>query len=67
MVTELLEQWGEPAILATGGLVIGLAFGLMAQRSRFCFRAAAIDAGRGRLGLVSGDRLHHLHVSRRSG
>lgn len=50
MVTDLLDQWGEPTILATGGLVIGLAFGLLAQRSRFCFRAAAIEVGRGRLG-----------------
>lgn len=50
MATDILERWGEPTILATGGLVIGLAFGLLAQRSRFCFRAAAIEAGRGRFG-----------------
>jgi uncharacterized membrane protein YedE/YeeE len=50
MATDLIERWGEPTLLATGGLVIGLAFGLLAQRSRFCFRAAAIEVGRGRLG-----------------
>ncbi len=50
MLTDLIERWGEPTLLATGGLVIGLAFGLLAQRSRFCFRAAALEIGRGSLG-----------------
>lgn len=49
MGTDLLERWGEPTLLALGGLVIGLAFGLFAQRSRFCFRTAAIDLGQGRI------------------
>ena len=30
----LLERFGEPAMLAAGGAVIGLAFGLFAQRSQ---------------------------------
>ncbi len=50
MLTDLIDRWGEPTLLATGGLAIGLAFGLFAQRSRFCFRAAALEAGRGVLG-----------------
>lgn len=50
MLTDIVERFGEPAVLASGGLVIGLAFGFFAQRSRFCFRAAAIEVGRGHLG-----------------
>ena len=38
-----VEQWGESALLAIGGLVIGLCFGFFAQRSRFCLRAAVIE------------------------
>lgn len=53
MWTDIIDLWGEPAVLALGGLAIGLVFGLFAQRSRFCFRAAAIEIGRGR----PGDRL----------
>ncbi|WP_321500625.1 YeeE/YedE family protein [Breoghania sp.] len=39
----LLDRYGEPAILASGGLLIGLTFGAFAQQSRFCLRAAAIE------------------------
>ena len=53
MLTELIDRWGEPSLLAAGGLAIGLAYGLFAQRSRFCFRAAAIEIGRG----VAGEKL----------
>lgn len=53
MLTDLIDRWGEPSLLAAGGLAIGLAFGLFAQRSRFCFRAAAIEVGRG----VPGEKL----------
>jgi uncharacterized membrane protein YedE/YeeE len=46
---EALESLGEPALAALGGLVIGIAFGACAQRSRFCLRAAVIDFWQGRL------------------
>jgi uncharacterized membrane protein YedE/YeeE len=41
--TNSVERWGEPTLLALGGLVVGLAFGFFAQRSRFCLRAAVIE------------------------
>lgn len=42
-LATILDQFGERAALATGGLVIGLMFGFFAQRSRFCLRAAVIE------------------------
>jgi hypothetical protein len=38
-MAEWLETYGNPAVLATGGALIGGLFGLFAQRSRFCLRA----------------------------
>lgn len=46
----LLDRWGEAAVAVLGGLLIGLAFGAAAQRSRFCLRSAAIEFSEGRLG-----------------
>lgn len=42
----LIERLGENQTLALGGLLIGLAFGFLAQRSRFCLRSAVIEFGR---------------------
>ncbi|MDR2852864.1 MAG: YeeE/YedE family protein [Burkholderiaceae bacterium] len=49
-LTVLLERFGEPAVLASGGLAVGLLFGFMAQRSGFCLRSAVIEFARGRPG-----------------
>lgn len=49
-LTSLVETYGEQAVSAAGGLIIGLAFGFFAQRSRFCLRAAAVEFARGHLG-----------------
>jgi uncharacterized membrane protein YedE/YeeE len=38
-----LEQWGTGLFLAMGGAICGLLFGFMAQRSRFCLRAAVLS------------------------
>jgi len=42
-----LERFGQPTVLAAGGLAIGFAFGFFAQRSRFCLRSAVIEFARG--------------------
>lgn len=41
--TEWLERHGVAQALALGGLTLGLLFGFMAQRSRFCLRAAVVE------------------------
>jgi len=45
-----IEGLGEANFLSLGGLLIGIAFGFLAQRSRFCLRASTLEVGRGRLG-----------------
>ncbi|MFU2486344.1 YeeE/YedE family protein [Thauera sp. WH-1] len=47
---ELIEWLGEDRSLALGGLFIGGLFGFLAQRSRFCLRAAVVEVARGELG-----------------
>jgi uncharacterized membrane protein YedE/YeeE len=42
-LATILERFGDGAILAAGGAVIGGLFGFFAQRSRFCLRAAVIE------------------------
>lgn len=39
----MVETYGETAVAAVGGLLIGIMFGAFAQRSRFCLRSAAIE------------------------
>lgn len=38
-----VDRVGEAPLLATGGALVGLAFGFFAQRSSFCLRAAVIE------------------------
>lgn len=42
-LATLLEQHGDGTVLAIGGVLIGLTFGFLAQRSRFCLRAAVLE------------------------
>jgi uncharacterized membrane protein YedE/YeeE len=49
-LASLLEAWGDAHVLTGGGALIGLIFGFMAQRSRFCARAAIMECCSGRPG-----------------
>lgn len=46
----IIDLIGDSATLALGGLVVGMIFGALAQRSRFCLRAATMEFGRGSIG-----------------
>ncbi len=46
----VVERLGENGALAAGGLLIGVLFGFMAQRSRFCLRSAVIEFARNQTG-----------------
>lgn len=47
MLDFLLSRLGEAVLAGLGGLAIGFLFGFVAQKSRFCLRAATIDFWRG--------------------
>lgn len=49
-LASLIETWGDNFVLALAGLLIGLVFGALAQRSTFCFRAAVVETSRGATG-----------------
>ena len=42
-LAELIEKWGNGPVLAVCGATAGVLFGFMAQRSRFCLRAAVLE------------------------
>lgn len=42
-LSSLIELYGEPTVLAVGGLLLGAMFGFFAQRSKFCLRAATLE------------------------
>jgi uncharacterized membrane protein YedE/YeeE len=50
MLEELIDVYGEGAVLMTAGGLVGAAFGATAQHSRFCLRAATVEVAEGRLG-----------------
>ena len=50
MLEMLLDRWGDGTVLALAGLVTGLLFGVAAQHSRFCLRAATADVAEGQVG-----------------
>jgi len=51
LTERLIALAGEPGAAALGGLAIGVVFGVAAQQSRFCLRAATVEFGRGGFGL----------------
>ncbi len=48
-ILTLVEWVGEAPTAAIFGLVTGITFGVSAQRSRFCLRAAAVEFARGKM------------------
>ena len=46
----LLDLIGEDMAVSLAGLLVGVVFGIAAQRSRFCLRAAAVEFARGKIG-----------------
>jgi uncharacterized membrane protein YedE/YeeE len=49
-ILAIVERIGEAPAAALFGLITGLIFGVAAQRSRFCLRAATVEFARGELG-----------------
>lgn len=49
-LSVILELTTEPVLAAIFGLLCGVVFGVAAQRSSFCLRAATVEFARGRLG-----------------
>ena len=49
-IVTLVESIGERPSAAVLGLLTGLIFGVAAQRSRFCLRAATVEFARGAMG-----------------
>ncbi|RAP42482.1 lipocalin [Rhodovulum viride] len=49
-IVQLVERIGEGPTAALFGLIAGGIFGVAAQRSAFCLRAAAVEVARGQLG-----------------
>lgn len=47
---SVLDRVGEANTALLMGLLTGVAFGVAAQRSRFCLRAATVEFARGRMG-----------------
>lgn len=49
-LVALLERIGEGPTAALFGMITGILFGVAAQRSNFCLRAATVEFARGKLG-----------------
>ncbi|MFN3723162.1 MAG: YeeE/YedE family protein [Paracoccaceae bacterium] len=49
-ISLLLDHVEEPLLAALFGLLVGAVFGVAAQRSSFCLRAATVEFARGKIG-----------------
>lgn len=49
-ILAIVERIGEAPAAALFGLITGMLFGIAAQRSQFCLRAATVEFARGRFG-----------------
>jgi uncharacterized membrane protein YedE/YeeE len=50
VLETIVETLGEDHTLALAGVLVGMAFGVLAQRSRFCLRSAVIEFARNHRG-----------------
>lgn len=50
MIETVIETLGDAATLALAGALVGVFFGVVAQRSRFCLRAATVEVADGEFG-----------------
>jgi len=50
MLEQILETYGDGAVLVGCGAIVGALFGATAQHSRFCLRAATVEVAGGQLG-----------------
>ena len=50
MLETWIDQWGDGAVLAAAGALTGVLFGVMAQHSKFCLRAATVEVAEARFG-----------------
>ena len=50
MLEMLLDRFDDGVVLAMAGAVVGVLFGVAAQHSRFCLRAASVEVSEGRFG-----------------
>ena len=48
-LVSLVDRLGESPTAALFGLITGVVFGIAAQRSRFCLRAAVVEFARGEM------------------
>jgi len=46
----LLETFGDAQVLLAAGGLVGILFGIAAQRSQFCLRASTVELAHGRIG-----------------
>jgi uncharacterized protein len=50
MLEALIDRFGDPAVLMMAGAITGVVFGMAAQHSQFCLRAATAEVAEGRFG-----------------
>ena len=50
MLENLIDRFGDGAVLTMAGALVGLLFGAMAQHSQFCLRAATVEVSSGVFG-----------------
>lgn len=50
MLDAMIDAYGDAAVLAMAGALVGVLFGAAAQHSRFCLRSASVEVAEGGLG-----------------